>query len=183
VIVASALAQSAPAGRFDGDGLTAGGNHKGSHGAFHLIAQTVAPRQPHEKKTGAPSAAFDPRGRNRSSWDCRDRKLDELHIFPGAMRDSSSIRRSRSTMGAADQSNFSGLSHHEDGLFSKGISINYIKTNQWISGVGEEVVPLIAPAICNAIHAGGRADAPEHYPWPITVSAGHRRAVFRMASH
>ena len=32
------------------------------------------------------------------------------------------------------------------------IAINYIKTNRWISGIGEEVVPLVAPAILNAIH-------------------------------
>jgi len=32
------------------------------------------------------------------------------------------------------------------------IAINYIKTNRWISGIGEEVVPLVALAILNAIH-------------------------------
>jgi isoquinoline 1-oxidoreductase beta subunit len=36
--------------------------------------------------------------------------------------------------------------------FPKDIAIHYIKTNRWISGIGEEAVPLIAPAICNAIH-------------------------------
>jgi CO/xanthine dehydrogenase Mo-binding subunit len=27
-----------------------------------------------------------------------------------------------------------------------------MKTNRWISGIGEKVVPLVAPAILNAIH-------------------------------
>jgi isoquinoline 1-oxidoreductase beta subunit len=37
--------------------------------------------------------------------------------------------------------------------FPHNITLNYIKTNRWISGIGEEVVPLVAPAICNAIYA------------------------------
>jgi isoquinoline 1-oxidoreductase subunit beta len=36
--------------------------------------------------------------------------------------------------------------------FPRQISISYMKTNRWISGIGEEVVPLVAPAILNAIH-------------------------------
>jgi isoquinoline 1-oxidoreductase beta subunit len=37
--------------------------------------------------------------------------------------------------------------------YPRNISLNFIKTNRWISGIGEEVVPLVAPAILNAIHA------------------------------
>jgi isoquinoline 1-oxidoreductase beta subunit len=37
--------------------------------------------------------------------------------------------------------------------YPRNISLNYIKTNRWISGIGEEIVPLVAPAICNAIYA------------------------------
>ena len=36
--------------------------------------------------------------------------------------------------------------------FPRQIAIHYIKTNRWISGIGEEVVPLVAPAVLNAIH-------------------------------
>ena len=35
--------------------------------------------------------------------------------------------------------------------FPRQITINYMKTDRWISGIGEEVVPLVAPAILNAI--------------------------------
>jgi isoquinoline 1-oxidoreductase beta subunit len=35
--------------------------------------------------------------------------------------------------------------------FPRKITINYMKTDRWISGIGEEVVPLVAPAILNAI--------------------------------
>jgi isoquinoline 1-oxidoreductase beta subunit len=55
--------------------------------------------------------------------------------------------------GAVEQSNFHDYPMTRMNAFPKAISINYIKTNRWISGIGEEVVPLIAPAICNAIHA------------------------------
>ena len=30
--------------------------------------------------------------------------------------------------------------------FPRDITLNYIKTDRWISGIGEEVVPLVAPA-------------------------------------
>jgi isoquinoline 1-oxidoreductase subunit beta len=36
--------------------------------------------------------------------------------------------------------------------FPKNIAISYIKTNRWISGIEEEVVPLVAPAVLNAVH-------------------------------
>ena len=55
--------------------------------------------------------------------------------------------------GAVEQSSFHDYPITKMDSFPKAISINYIKTNRWISGIGEEVVPLIAPAICSAIHA------------------------------
>jgi isoquinoline 1-oxidoreductase beta subunit len=55
--------------------------------------------------------------------------------------------------GAVEQSNFDDYPVIRMDTFPKTISINYIRTNRWISGIGEEVVPLIAPAVCNAIHA------------------------------
>jgi isoquinoline 1-oxidoreductase subunit beta len=55
--------------------------------------------------------------------------------------------------GAVEQSNFHDYPMIRMDAYPKAISINYIKTNRWISGIGEEAVPLIAPAVCNAIHA------------------------------
>jgi hypothetical protein len=44
--------------------------------------------------------------------------------------------------------------------YPKDVAIHYIKTNRWISGIGEEAVPLIAPAICNAIpHGDGEGES------------------------
>jgi isoquinoline 1-oxidoreductase subunit beta len=54
---------------------------------------------------------------------------------------------------AVEQSNFHQYSPIRMSEFPRDITLNYIKTNRWISGIGEEVVPLVAPAICNAIHA------------------------------
>ena len=54
--------------------------------------------------------------------------------------------------GAIEQSNFHDYAPTRMSQFPRGISINYIKTNRWISGIGEEVVPLVAPAVLNAIH-------------------------------
>jgi len=54
---------------------------------------------------------------------------------------------------AVEQSNFHQYSPIRMNEFPHNITLNYIKTNRWISGIGEEVVPLVAPAICNAIHA------------------------------
>ena len=51
-----------------------------------------------------------------------------------------------------EQTNFDTYAPVKMDRFPKDIAIHYIKTNRWISGVGEEVVPLVAPAICNAIH-------------------------------
>jgi isoquinoline 1-oxidoreductase beta subunit len=55
--------------------------------------------------------------------------------------------------GAVEQSNYSDYAPVRMADFPKNIDIHYIKTNRWISGIGEEVVPLVAPAILNAIHA------------------------------
>jgi isoquinoline 1-oxidoreductase beta subunit len=55
--------------------------------------------------------------------------------------------------GAVEQSNFHDYAPVRMADFPKNIDIHYVKTNRWISGIGEEVVPLVAPAILNAIHA------------------------------
>ena len=52
-----------------------------------------------------------------------------------------------------EQSNFDQYAPIHMNEFPRDITLNYIKTNRWISGIGEEVVPLVAPAICNAVHA------------------------------
>jgi isoquinoline 1-oxidoreductase beta subunit len=54
--------------------------------------------------------------------------------------------------GAVEQSNFHDYVPTRMRDFPKNISIDYIQTDRWISGIGEEVVPLVAPAILNAIH-------------------------------
>lgn len=54
--------------------------------------------------------------------------------------------------GAVEQSNFHDYMPVVMADFPKRIDISYMKTNRWISGIGEEVVPLVAPAIMNAIH-------------------------------
>ena len=54
--------------------------------------------------------------------------------------------------GAVEQTNYDNYAPAKMDRFPKNIAIHTIKTNRWISGVGEEAVPLIAPAICNAIH-------------------------------
>ncbi|HXJ00709.1 MAG TPA: molybdopterin cofactor-binding domain-containing protein [Micropepsaceae bacterium] len=55
--------------------------------------------------------------------------------------------------GAVEQSNYHDYAPIRMAEFPKNIDIHYIKTNRWISGIGEEVVPLVAPAVLNAIHA------------------------------
>jgi isoquinoline 1-oxidoreductase subunit beta len=54
--------------------------------------------------------------------------------------------------GAVEQSNFGDYAPIVMSDFPRQIAISYMKTNRWISGIGEEVVPLVAPAILNAIH-------------------------------
>jgi isoquinoline 1-oxidoreductase beta subunit len=54
---------------------------------------------------------------------------------------------------AVEQQNFDRYEPVRMATCPKDITIDYIKTDRWISGIGEEVVPLVAPAICNAIHA------------------------------
>jgi isoquinoline 1-oxidoreductase subunit beta len=54
--------------------------------------------------------------------------------------------------GVAEQTNFDSYEPIRMSEFPRQININYIKTDRWISGIGEEVVPLVAPAILNAIH-------------------------------
>jgi isoquinoline 1-oxidoreductase beta subunit len=55
--------------------------------------------------------------------------------------------------GAVEQSNFHQYAPIRMSEFPREIALDFITTNRWISGIGEEVVPLVAPAICNAIHA------------------------------
>ena len=54
--------------------------------------------------------------------------------------------------GAVEQSNFHEYAPTLMNEFPRQIGINYMKTDRWISGIAEEAVPLIAPAILNAIH-------------------------------
>jgi isoquinoline 1-oxidoreductase beta subunit len=53
---------------------------------------------------------------------------------------------------AVEQSNFHDYAPIVMSEFPRQIDISYMRTNRWISGIGEEVVPLVAPAILNAIH-------------------------------
>ena len=55
--------------------------------------------------------------------------------------------------GCVVESNFHDYPMIRLAEFPKQIHIHYVKTNRWISGVGEEIVPLVAPAIYNAIFA------------------------------
>ncbi len=54
--------------------------------------------------------------------------------------------------GVVEQTNFDNYAPNVMTEFPRQITINYMKTDRWISGIGEEVVPLVAPAILNAIH-------------------------------
>lgn len=54
---------------------------------------------------------------------------------------------------AVEQSNFNDYAPVRMNDYPRNISLDFIQTNRWISGIGEEVVPLVAPAVCNAIHA------------------------------
>jgi isoquinoline 1-oxidoreductase subunit beta len=53
--------------------------------------------------------------------------------------------------GGVEQTNFDSYPPILMKEFPTKITINYMKTHRWISGIGEEVVPLVAPAILNAI--------------------------------
>jgi len=53
--------------------------------------------------------------------------------------------------GSVEQTNFDSYLPVLMSDFPRQITINYMKTDRWISGIGEEVVPLVAPAILNAI--------------------------------
>jgi len=55
--------------------------------------------------------------------------------------------------GVVEQSNFHNYEPVRMSEFPRNLTLNFIKTDRWISGIGEEVVPLVAPAILNAIHA------------------------------
>jgi isoquinoline 1-oxidoreductase beta subunit len=52
-----------------------------------------------------------------------------------------------------EQSNFHDYPQIRFADFPTDISVTYVRTNRWIAGVGEEIVPLFAPAIYNAIQA------------------------------
>ena len=44
--------------------------------------------------------------------------------------------------GRVEQSNFDNYPPARMSAFPRDITLNFIKTNRWISGIGEEVVPL-----------------------------------------
>ncbi len=54
--------------------------------------------------------------------------------------------------GRVEQANFDSYVPNHLVDHPKDISISFVKTDRWISGVGEEMVPLVAPAIYNAIY-------------------------------
>jgi isoquinoline 1-oxidoreductase subunit beta len=51
-----------------------------------------------------------------------------------------------------EQTNFHQYESVRMSAYPRAINLDFIQTNRWISGIGEEVVPLVAPAVCNAIH-------------------------------
>ena len=53
---------------------------------------------------------------------------------------------------AVEQSNFHQYEPVRMSNYPRNVNLDFIQTNRWISGIGEEVVPLVAPAVCNAIH-------------------------------
>jgi isoquinoline 1-oxidoreductase beta subunit len=55
--------------------------------------------------------------------------------------------------GAVEQSNFHDYDPVRMSDYPRDIRVHFIQTERWISGIGEEVVPLVAPALCNAIFA------------------------------
>jgi isoquinoline 1-oxidoreductase beta subunit len=55
--------------------------------------------------------------------------------------------------GGVEQTNFHQYMPASMKDYPRNMSLNFIKTNRWISGIGEEIVPLVAPAICNAIYS------------------------------
>jgi isoquinoline 1-oxidoreductase subunit beta len=54
--------------------------------------------------------------------------------------------------GRVEQTNFDNYVPNHLVDHPKEISISFVKTDRWISGIGEEMVPLVAPAIYNAIY-------------------------------
>jgi isoquinoline 1-oxidoreductase beta subunit len=52
-----------------------------------------------------------------------------------------------------EQTNFHNYQPVRMSEYPRDINLHFIQTNRWISGIGEEVVPLVAPAVCNAICA------------------------------
>jgi len=55
--------------------------------------------------------------------------------------------------GAVEQSNFHDYEPIRMSEYPHDIRLHFIQTDRWISGIGEEVVPLVAPALCNAVFA------------------------------
>jgi isoquinoline 1-oxidoreductase beta subunit len=51
-----------------------------------------------------------------------------------------------------EQTNFHNYQPVRMSEYPRDINLHFIQTNRWISGIGEEVVPLVAPAVCNAIY-------------------------------
>jgi len=54
---------------------------------------------------------------------------------------------------AVEQTNYDQYAPVRMAEVPRDMNLHFIQTNRWISGIGEEVVPLVAPAICNAIFA------------------------------
>jgi isoquinoline 1-oxidoreductase beta subunit len=55
--------------------------------------------------------------------------------------------------GGVEQSNFHNYEPIRMNEFPRDVRLHFIQTGRWISGIGEEVVPLVAPAVCNAVFA------------------------------
>ena len=55
--------------------------------------------------------------------------------------------------GGVEQSNFHDYEPIRMSEFPRDVRLHFIQTDRWISGIGEEVVPLVAPAVCNAVFA------------------------------
>ena len=57
------------------------------------------------------------------------------------------------SQGQVQQSNFDDYPVVRIADVPTKITIDYLKTDRWIQGVGEMLVPMVPPAVCNAIYA------------------------------
>jgi isoquinoline 1-oxidoreductase beta subunit len=53
--------------------------------------------------------------------------------------------------GRAVEVNFDTFPVSRMNEYPKTVNIQFFKTKRWITGVGEEAIPPVAPAICNAV--------------------------------